>query len=127
MDKAYLRTAVAIAAAEHFSPTVRASIIGDADFRRQLGIAVDATVAVGGVRFQRSLLFDAIRGAFNSSDERSLVSDEAGDEWTIELLHNHEPLTVALRRPDRQFLMSALALLAPDKNERLSVFAHRAR
>ena len=96
--QAYIRMSVAVAAIELFPTLIRDALISDPKFVKEYGISTDAVLSFGesGLKFERSILFDAVRASFDAADKSSTAKDLSGHEWRVEFHANGDPLLIAL-------------------------------
>ena len=119
--QAYIRASV-LTAMQQFPPRIREPLILNAKFRENAFIT-DAIVSFGsGISFQRSILFDAVRQAFDPTARDIAVKDTAGDVWQVEFLRADVPPKIALVRGEKRLSAAHLVLMSPDRDMRLSVF-----
>jgi len=128
MNREYIRSSLAIASAQHFSPVLRNAIFSDDEFRNDFHLTLNAVVNFGNgdIGFRRPTLFDAIKAAFATNGEEITVADTAGNAWKVEILLDRDPVTVAVGRGEKLLLNSNLVLLSPDEETRIKSFRHHA-
>jgi hypothetical protein len=119
---------VAVAAIELFPTLIRDALISDPKFVKEYGISTDAVLSFGesGLKFERSILFDAVRASFDAADKSSTAKDLSGHEWRVEFHANGDPLLIALIQGERRLAVSHLALLSTDREMRLKVLRKEA-
>jgi hypothetical protein len=128
-EEAYVRASRAVLAMKLFPKLIRDALITDDGFRAEYGLATDAVVAFGnsGVSFQRSLLLEAVKRAFDPAMSRPTVEDTAGQSWQVDVLSgDNDTPTIAVAGGTQQFVLAGLAMLSPDRDTRLRVFRHEA-
>ena len=122
VDRDYVRSAVALVGLEDAPPMVRASLLDDAQFRAEYGVATDERVAFGDGEtawFQRSSVFGVVRRVL---DDRSVaeVVDTDGREWKVTVSDDEgSSPTLVLSRSGRDIHLPNLGGLSPDRDERL--------
>lgn len=120
------RAASALAALKLFPPSIRQSLILDADFRNIYGFTADAQISFqdSGVSVQRSKLFNSIREALADISVRPTLKDSAGQEWRLEIIKTNNERWVALANAKRRLLLSDFSGLSPDQAERMNGLNH---
>lgn len=118
----YVRSSRALAMAELFPVSIRASLVADADFRTEYGLTVDSVISFSNadVGFQRSALFGAIRDAYDAADsDECVVEDQTGLSWHLELDRTPSTHRLTLRQGERSIVIPNFAVLSSTDAERL--------
>ena len=122
VDRDFVRSAVAQVALEDAPPIVRASLLDDAQFRAEYGVATDERVAFGGREktwFQRSTVFGVVRRVLADRSEMDVV-DTAGKKWKVTVSDDDgSSPKLVLSRSGRHIDIANFGGLSPDQNERL--------
>lgn len=107
---------------------VRAELSSDSELLEELGIAKDATISFGdrGVAFARSVLFKAIRSAFENIEEEYFLEDISGNTWSLRH-HLDERPTFSLTKGYYQILNDRYWPLCADVDRRLNLFETEAK
>ena len=123
-DIPYNRSVLALAALQHFPPSIRESLISDPVFRNNYGLTEDARISFseGGVSVRRSKLFGRIREILGDHSARPALKDEAGKEWRLEIVEIDKERRVGLSCGERRLLLPDFSALSPDQADRLKDF-----
>ena len=120
-NTSYTRAAMAHAALEFVSPSIRSSLLDEPEFIQEYGFRTEAVLAFGDfpVSFQRSKLFNAVRKALAGAAEPE-VTDTGGREWKLrnEAATGELPKLV-ISSGDEQLVLPDLAVLSPEAAVRL--------
>ena len=120
-NTSYTRAAIAHAALEFVSPSIRNSLINDPEFKQEYGLRTEAVLAFGDfpVSFQRSTIFNAVREALAGAAERE-VTDTDGREWKLrnDAVTGQPPKWVIFYG-DQALVLPDLAVLSPEVTVRL--------
>jgi hypothetical protein len=110
----------AVSILEIFPIRIRGSVISDTEFRGRYGLAADAIIRLDdGTKFQRSLLFGALRELYGGVSEREVKSQD-GAVWSVVLSSLKE--TAELKQGERKRRLSDFRCLSPDKSVRMKWF-----
>ena len=122
VDRDYIRSAVAQVGLEDAPPMVRASLLDDAQFRAEYGVATDERVAFGDrerVWFQRSRVFGVVRRVLDDRSEAEVV-DTDGKKWKVTVSDDDgSSPKLVLSQSGRHIDLANLGGLSPYRNERL--------
>ena len=122
VDRDYVRSAVLQVGLEDAPPMVRASLLDDAEFRAEYGVAADGRVAFGDRErawFQRSRVFGAVRRVLGDRSEAEVV-DTDGKKWKVTVSDDDgSSPKLVLSQSGRHIDLANLGGLSPDRNERL--------
>ena len=120
-NTSYTKAAIARAALEFVSPSIRNSLLDEPEFKQEYGFRTEAVLAFGDfpVSFQRSTIFNAVREALAGAAERE-VTDTGGREWKLrnEAVTGQPPKFVIFSG-DQPLVLPDLALLSPEVTVRL--------
>ena len=122
VDRDYVRSAVLQVGLEDAPPMVRASLLDDAQFRAEYGVATDERVAFGDrerVWFQRSRVFGVVRRVLDDRSEAEVV-DTDGKKWKVTVSDDDgSSPKLVLSQSGRHIDLANLGGLSPYRNERL--------
>ncbi|PPQ29935.1 hypothetical protein CCR94_13825 [Rhodoblastus sphagnicola] len=107
-----------------FPPFLRRELVANKAFRDELGIKVQSilTIGVGGARFRRDKLFDAIRSAL-ADQSTAAIHDESGTSYSVMIeVQGNGSTVVTATQGDTHLRLSGLAILSTDRAQRLLEF-----
>jgi len=105
-----------------FSPSIRGSVLEDKAFRDRWGLSVDAIIRFDqcGIGFQRSALFNAVRGLLAGKSQSAELTDIDGQLWTASF--DTQRNRISISRNDTSFIIPDFSCLYPDSERRLAWF-----
>ncbi len=120
-DKPYDRSALVRVALGLISPLIRATLVEDADFRKEYGFKTNAVISFGdsSLSFQRSGLFNAVRKILSDASEIK-VADKDGHRWKLKNVSPDGELPrLSLSRGKRRLILPEFAAFSPNSAMRL--------
>lgn len=122
-EETELRQLLAAQALRLFPPSIRDSLIADAEFRDRHGIHTDATITLGaiGLAFKRNEFFSAVRAALGGATG-VVVTAINETTWRIGTKANDGRRVITLEQDERKIALPGLLILSPGSKDRLSEF-----
>src|ERR1700752_4897470 len=103
-----------------FPPTIRASLVGDDEFREHFGFVAEAVVSFdqSGLHFARSNLFRAVRDVIDGKANQVTIDTKDGVQWTME----KGATGLRISRDGRQIALPDFSYLSAEADVRLAWF-----
>lgn len=120
-NSAYVRTVLAKAGLEYVPPLIRGTLLEDASFQKEYGLAIDPILSFGdsSVSFQRSDFFDAVCKVLSDALETE-VTDTNGHKWELKNISEERGLpNLVLSHGEQRLSMPDFSALSPDYITRL--------
>mgnify|MGYP003124910028 FL=1 len=121
-NNAFVRSSLAQAALELTPPTVRKSLLENAEFRAEYGFSADAVSGLGntGISLQRSDLFEAVRDVLNGGSPQA-VSDRLGNVWSVlSESADEKPPRVFICGKKKRHLLPDFSVLSQNREVRIN-------
>jgi hypothetical protein len=105
-----------------FPPSLRVSILDVGDFRREFGLNVSAKVQFqkGGLTFDRSVLYNAIRRLLGKETDREVINSEDGTAWGLTPHSSGDGLL--LEHDGKKMQLPDFTCLSPEREQRIKWF-----
>ena len=107
---------------ETFPNFLQIALVRDREFRKEVGISVEAVVKIGEAEFLRSHFLEAVRGVYEEPGHERQIEDNAGRSWALSTDCAETGWSLALLSGELRYLTKAVPGLHPDPVVRVGLF-----